>query len=81
MKKTSKGLMVGYLIWSTINLFLTLYSLFYSGWYGIDEFFPFDGFDIDDYDIIELVVYCGLPVLVYWIYCVIERKYYSNPKW
>jgi hypothetical protein len=80
MKKPSKGLMIGYLIWCTINLFIALWSLFSCGWWGIDEFFPFDDGNIEVYDIIELIVYCGIPVLVYWIYCVIDRKYYYNIK-
>lgn len=68
-----------YIVWCTINLFLAVYSLISDGWdeFG-EDFYPFGSSYLRDYDLTELTVYCGLPVLVYWVYHKIVEKFYDK---
>ncbi len=76
-----KKWVLAYIIWCAVNMFLAVYSLISDGWSNIGErLFPFGqyGYELREYDLTELVIYCGIPLLVYWIYRTIERKYYSD---
>lgn len=79
MKKPSKNLLLAYLIWCAIHLLIGISTLLQGGWSVDEDIWPFASIEFEDYyDIVEIVIYCGLPVLVFWLYGKIEYKYYSD---
>ncbi|MEN6500935.1 MAG: hypothetical protein ABFC55_00940 [Tenuifilaceae bacterium] len=78
MKKPSKNLLLAYLIWCSIHVLMGIANLLQGGW-TIDEYiWPFASLKIDGYyDIVEIILYCGLPLLIWIIYNKIIDKHYD----
>lgn len=78
-KRPNKYLVLAYIIWLTIHIILFISE---EGWEDLDpdHFYPWSkGLSYTyEYDIFEFIFYCGIPLLVYWVFRLIENKYYNQ---
>lgn len=79
MKKPSKTILLVYLSWCAIHLLIGVSTLLQGGWTVDGDIWPFASIELEDYyDIFEILIYCGLPILIWFVYSIIIQKFYSE---
>jgi len=72
MKKSTKTLLLLFLIWCGLHLLLSFVSLLDIGSDFFEEifwyFYPITDNSFDSYTLEEPIIYIGLPVFIYWIW-------------
>lgn len=79
MKKPPKYLLLAYLSWCVIHILIGTSTLLGEDWTVDGDIWPFVAIKLDDYyDIVEILIYCGLPIIIWAIYSKILTKYYND---
>jgi hypothetical protein len=70
MKKSHKGFWTFYIIWSILNiglLVMAVYDTFGEFNKSTEEFWPFTVGGLRTYDFVELFVYLGIPLAIFFL--------------
>jgi hypothetical protein len=79
MKKPPKSILLAYLVWCTVHILIGISTLLQGGWTVDGDIWPFASVELKDYyDIIEIIIYCGIPILIWFIYSNIVEKHYTE---
>lgn len=74
-KSRSKRFWITYIIWATVNfalMMMAVLNVFGPSDRSANEFWPFSVGALLYYDILELVVYLCIPLIVYYLYCIVK---------
>ncbi len=77
----SKRFWIPYIIWGVINItlmFMAISDVFGTSVRTVKEFWPFSEGELKFYDLLELVVYLVIPLIIYYLYCLVQSKEQST---
>ncbi len=79
MKKPPKSILLGYLVWCAVHILIGFSTLIDGKWDIDEDIWPFASFELNyRYDIVEVILYCGLPIVIWYFYSKIISKHYGD---